>query len=126
VSDLKKMPEAADPRNSIFGMAWPYGAQVMALRSLAGEFALRVREDGSWYVTMSYVEVLKQGMLSSPTQKGATPQEAVFDAWTTYSAKNAVVVVSLPGKPRRVLRWDTCMWIDLDSQAGMVAGSEHP
>lgn len=103
--------------DTVFGLRWPFGAQAMALRSLAGSLALCVREDGTWYVNLPNVELRKGGLLVTPTQKGADPHEAIVAAWNDYGASDAVVVVSRPGYPRRVLRWNTFMWVDLDPNA---------
>lgn len=129
MADLKKTDIIGSAANSLFGIYWPHGAQVMALLSLAGDFALRVREDGTWYVSLPYVELRERGMLVSPTQKGGTPHEAIAAAWNQHSHADAVVVVTVPGKPRRVLRWNTFMWIDLDPNTGFSDVSEeraHP
>lgn len=122
MSDLKKVDTLGDALSTIFGVQWPYGGQVMALRTLANEFSLRVRADGTWHVSLPHVSLKQGALLSTPTQKGETPHEAIAQAWHTFAAPDAVVVVDIPGKPRRSLRWRVCMWVDLDG----AAQSEHP
>jgi hypothetical protein len=77
-------------------------------------------------VTLPHVSLRKDGLLSTPTQKGATPHDAIAEAWNAFSNAEAVVVVDVPGKPRRVLRWNTFMWVDLDPMAGTDAEGMKP
>lgn len=102
---------------TIFGFRWPYGGQCMALRTLS-ELSLCVREDGTWYVALPHVTLCRGGTATTPTQCGKDPSDALKQAWDAYGASDAIVLVDRPGAPRRTLRWNTFMWVDLDPRTG--------
>lgn len=74
------------------------------------EASLRMREVESWYCSLPGLEVKGRNTLSSPTQKGKTPEEAVEQAWIGYAEADTYLVSRDKDGKRRAIRWNGFMW----------------
>lgn len=85
-----------------------------AIASLDGGASLKLRDDGTWYVS-ARIEIGGNGVLMTPCSTGKTPEEAVEDEWanlTTLEPEQYLVVNSFQ-PDRRHFRWNGFMWQSL-------------
>ena len=73
---------------------------------------VKMRQDRTWYVSVS-AEISHDGrFLESPTQAATNPEAAIREAWASYSTAKRVVYRSVNGI-RRDVRWNGFMWEDV-------------
>lgn len=82
--------------------------KLMAMRALGSDVCLRMRQPGDWYVSDQIEVVEREIFLRSPTQRGATPHDAVNEAWEEYTKIGAVVKCK-----DRYYEWTSFMWADV-------------
>lgn len=93
-------------------MTWEQ--KVQACQAL-GEFSLKMRHPGDWYVNQSRVEVSDGHILSGGCVSGAkTPEEAVDKHWDWLTAlgSDERIVVNADNLDRRAYRWNGFMWAE--------------
>jgi hypothetical protein len=86
--------------------------KALAINALT-RFALHIRDDGSWYVSLPYVEIGGNGMLSSIPSNGATPEQAIEACWaslTKLEDDRVIVTHAMDTAARREVRWNGFMW----------------
>ena len=91
-------------------MTWE---QKLAALNAIVEHQLVMRKPGDWYVT-GRLEVAGDGFLTSPTQSGKTPQEAVEQCWKQYVddlSHEEYLFGGIPGDTKAV-KWNGFMWQD--------------
>ncbi len=86
-----------------------------ALLNLSGwsEFALKMREDGTWYVHDA-VEIRDRSCMIGVTVSAENPVMAILKHWLqlTQIEPHQYLVVKVCGK-RRAVRWNGFMWADV-------------
>ena len=84
--------------------------KLAALQAFA-DTSICMRKPGDWYVHMR-AELKGDGVLSSASGNGRTPEEAVEDHWRKVTAPGAVIVRDAMNAARREVRWNGFMWAD--------------
>lgn len=89
--------------------------QFEALKSISRDVTLNMRKPRDWWVHLSGVEIGGDGMLRTSSADGATPQEAVRNAWQriTRLEPGQYLVLNAAGPNRRQVRWNGFMWADV-------------
>lgn len=88
------------------GLTWIEKFQ--ALDSLTAA-SLRVRADGTWYVVWG-VEVGERGMLTSYSQAGKTPKDAVEQCWAQHATGQLLILNDMDDRRRQEARWNGFLW----------------
>lgn len=91
-------------------MTWEQ--KLKALEAIAPAVNLCMRYPGDWHVGGMRWEIKRGSMLSSPTQRGATPEEAVEMAWKQFTElkPGEYLVLNAYARERRCVRWNGFMW----------------
>jgi hypothetical protein len=92
-----------------------YEHKALALMMLVGwnNFAVKIREDKTWYVELAYLERKDKGMLVSHTSASETPVEAIEAAWEWATSPDYYLVVQALRNTRRAVKWNGFMWQDV-------------
>lgn len=105
-------------------MTWE---QMFAAIQALGEASLCMRRPGDWYVEQRGTWVKERAsdsVLGNRYGNGETPEAAVRDHWRQHVDElrpDAFIVLSGSGKPRRHVRWNGYMWVDLPVECGVRA-----
>lgn len=90
-----------------------YQQKFLAIRALAGtEVAIRARRYSDWFVSVPGVEIGGDGLLSSPTATGETPEAAIEKTWDllTNLKPFRYLVIRAMTDDRRHVKWNGFMW----------------
>lgn len=85
--------------------------KAFAIQSLVGwgKFALKLRDDSSWY-TQHGIERVEKSVLSSGCESGETPEDAINQLWSWATDLNYHLVVGAFTSERKAVRWNGFMW----------------
>lgn len=90
--------------------------KALAMLSLVGwtGFDLKLREDGTWYVSLN-ADIRDGGCLVGITTAQPTPEAAIEKTWAMLTNIGPEqYVVAKPNGKRRAVRWNGFMWADVD------------
>lgn len=82
--------------------------KALAVQSLVGwpKFSLRLRDDGSWYISHGIMRREKHS-LAGGLVNGKTPEDAVNQLWIWLTEPDTELEVS---DPPRTVKWNGFMW----------------
>lgn len=87
--------------------------QKALILSALGDFAVRVRTNGTWYASVR-AEIKREWLLESPGISEPTPDAAIDALFQTYTAPGTVVVRDAGRSTRRDVIWSGFMWEDAE------------
>jgi hypothetical protein len=93
--------------------------KALAMLGLVGwtGFDLKLREDGTWYVSIN-ADIRDGGCLVGVNTAKPTPEAAIEDTWKQLTdIEPDQYIVAKPGGKRRAVRWNGFMWSDVQEPA---------
>lgn len=95
-------------------MDWKQKAQALLALTGAFNFALILRDNGSWYVNLRGVERKEGGCLLSGCQNGSSPQEAIEQCWDWATDPKFYMVKNACLPECKAYKWVGFMWQEVD------------
>lgn len=96
-------------------MNWQQKA--LAIQALAkyGDFSLKMRSEGNWYVSAQGVNRKEGAILSGSGISAGTPELAVVEYWK-WATDPAYYLVKFEDGKRCAVKWNGFMWEDVKEE----------
>lgn len=104
-----------------FDMELTWEQKLQAIASLHGILdkpSLMMNEPGNWYIYLPALDIKKGCMLTSPCNRGNTPEDAVNSAWDnlTKLKDDEYLVVNAFRDSRKAVKWNGFMWQEISEE----------
>ena len=96
-------------------LTWQQKAQAILALVDPGNFNLRVRDNGTWYVNAG-IERKEGSCLAGGLIQAAGPVEAIEAYWVWLTHPTLYLVLGAYTENRRAVRWNGFMWQDVQEE----------